>query len=86
MNLRKLNLDGFYLNQDVETTDSSIMYDSEKFPETWISLVWDTYETNRLIVTFIVDGETKAITTFINGEIDYLESQLNAIIKDIFKD
>ena len=81
MDLTKLNLKGFHYNSDIESKIKCWSYDRDDDEDCWIEISEDSFDNERLIVTFTERCSTVAITTFLVPEIDYLEEWLNKTIE-----
>ena len=81
MDLTKLNLKGFHYNSDIESKIKCWSYDRDDDEDCWIEISEDSFDNERLIVTFTERCSPVAITTFLVPEIDYLEEWLNKTIE-----
>ncbi len=81
MDLTKLNLKGFHYNPDIASKIKCWSYDRDGDEDCWIEISEDSFDNERLIVTFTESCSPVAITTFLVPEIDYLEEWLNKIIE-----
>lgn len=81
MDLTKLNLKGFHYNPDIASKIKCWSYDRDDDEDCWIEISEDSFDNERLIVTFTESCSPVAITTFLVPEIDYLEEWLNKTIE-----
>ena len=81
MDLTKLNLKGFHYNSDIESKIKCWSYDRDDDEDCWIEISEDSFDNERLIVTFTERCSPVAITTFLVPDIDYLEEWLNKTIE-----
>lgn len=82
MDLTKLKIKGFHYNPDIENKIKSWSYDRDDDEDCWIEISEDTFDADRLIVSFTEKCSPVAITTFLVTEIDFLEEWLNKTVEN----
>ena len=81
VNLKEMKIKGFHLNPDIINNTNGISYDRDNDEDCWIQIDEDSFDADRLIVSFTEKCSIVKITTFLVSEIDYLEEWLNKIIE-----
>lgn len=83
MKLTELKINGFTLDTRSSSCTNSVFYVNDDDEDTWLEILWDTMEDNRIILHAVVDCSSKVMTTLINDEIDSLETVANKIADKI---
>lgn len=83
MKLTELKINGFTLDTSTSSCTDSVFYVNDYDDGTWLEILWDTMEDNRLILHAVVNCSSKVMTTLINDEIDNLETVANKIADKI---
>lgn len=83
MKLTELKINGFTLDTRSSSCTDSVFYVNDDDEDTWLEILWDTMEDNRIILHAVIDGSSKVMTTLIGNEIDNLETFANKIADKI---